>query len=52
MELKARLFSLENQINSLQSLLKTESPRSYDENFNENGQENLKNILMSKEERE
>lgn len=54
MELKARLSALENQINSLQSLLS--NPRSYhDENYNnqnvrnlDKSQDNLRNILMSK----
>lgn len=47
MELKARLSSLEHQINSLQSLLNKEN-YSKNSSTNENSQENLKNILMSK----
>lgn len=48
MELKARLATLENQINSLQALLVN------DQNYNNNAinntsnQENLKSILISK----
>ena len=48
MELKARLATLENQINSLQALLVN------DQNYNNNtinntsNQENLKSILISK----